>query len=813
MDASTEIKTYRFQDFELDLGAHELRRNGATIRLERRPFELLIMLVERNGLLVPRQDIIARLWPGKAIIDFDTGLNTLVRKVRQALGDSPDNPVFIETVAGLGYRFIASVTQPGSSVSAAPLPPAAVPADIEPKRIRLRRGTAAAMVALLLAVTAAFGIWHATHREATGKRLAVLPFENLTGNGDLNFLAAGLAEETSASLAQIAPSSVRLIGRVSAQAIATSNKPISQIGRELGVDFVVVGSLQVEHSKVRVTARLLRVSDNEQVWAATFDREMTSFLGLQRELSSAIAQQVRLRLSPEVRAAMVRRQTLNPEAYNLYLKGRYQWSLLTQASSRRALDFYEEAITKDPGYALAWAGIAQVLSTAPITGDADPTFVFARARNAVQQAVRFGADLTEVQYVLGHFHLLLDWDWQVAEKSFRKALAIDRNNALAYLFLGHVLSQTGNPAEAQSMMSRARALDPLFSHTYALSSQVAFQARDYPAAVEFARQAISINPEAWVGYLQLGQALTELHKYDDAIAAFDKAAQLSGDNSKAIAYRAYVLARTGRTNEARAVIAALQTQARERYVSPYAIAIIYAGLAERDAALQWLESAYAVRDVHLVFLPVDPRWDALRHDERFQALLKRCRFCGRGRMLVSGRCQATEPVEAPDKDAPVNSDHLDTRSTVTSANIDGIWVATASVIAKDNGVRGLVAFMGPPGKTRRMGMCLVQRFGSSAEGVACDTEDDCNSAPHELPTGGSRYCVAPTGGGHRYCHYRPGERTSYCAGSPALDGAEIAPGTYAIDAAASRGSQWLSLACFNACADLPPAISEPATVR
>jgi TolB-like protein/DNA-binding winged helix-turn-helix (wHTH) protein/Flp pilus assembly protein TadD len=812
MDAVGETQRYQFGDFELDLGAHMLRLIGEPVRLERRPFELLVLLVTRHGMLVPRDDIIGRLWPGKVVIDFDTGLNTLVRKVRQALGDSPDNPVFIETVAGLGYRFIAPVTQPEVPVSAVPHPPAAASAEVERKRVRRRRG-AAAIVALLVAVSAAFGIWHAANREPSRKSIAVLPFENLTRNDELNYLAAGLAEETSASLAQIDPKNVRLIGRVSAQAFATSNKPMSQIGRELGVDFVVASSLRAEQSKVRVTARLVRVADSEQVWAATFDREMTSVLGLQRELSSAIAEQIRLRLSPEVAAAMARRQTLNPEAYDLYLKGRYQWSLLTPASSRRALTFYEGAIARDPGYALAWAGIAQVLSTGPITGDADPAFGSARARDAVRRAVQFGAELTEVQYALGHFHFILDWDWPAAENALRKAVAIDPNNALAYLFLGHVRSQSGDQVEARTMVRRARELDPLFSHTFALSSQVAFQARDYPSAMEFARQAIAINPEAWVGYLQLGQTLSELGKYDDAIAAFENAARYSGGNSKAIAYRAYVLAKTGRKDEARAVIAALQAKARERYVSPYAVAIIYAGLSEREAALQWLERAYAVRDVHLVFLPVDPRWDALRDDPRFQSLLKRCRFCGKGGALVAGRCQAAEPVEAADERVSLILDHVDARLTVASANIDGIWTATASAIAGENAVSGLVIFTGPVGKTRQMGMCLVQRYASDANSVACDTVDECSSTPQVLPAGGSRYCVAPNNSGAKYCHYRPGEKAEYCVGSPTLDLAPTAADSYRIDIAAAPGTQWLSLACFNACAEIPPAISELATVR
>ena len=813
MDVTAETQKYCFHDFELDLGAHMLRQRGEAVRLERRPFDLLVLLVTRPGLLVPRDEIIARLWPGNVVIDFDTGLNTLVRKVRQALGDSPDNPVFIETVAGLGYRFIAPVSRVEAPAETLPRQPVAAVAGTQPEGARPRRGAVIAVVAVLVAAASALGIWRFANREPVRKSIAVLPFENLTGNEELNYLAAGLAEETNASLAQVDLAHVRLIGRVSAQALASATKPLSEIGRELGVDYVVSGSLRAEESTIRVTSRLVRVKNNEQVWTASFDRELTSLLGLQRELSSTIAEQIRLRLSPEVAAAMARRQTQNPQAYDLYLQGRYQWSLLTAAGSRRALELYERAIAKDPGYALAWAGIAQVLSTAPITGDADPVFVFARAQDAVQRAVQYGADLTEVQYALGHFHLIMDWDWPAAENALRKAVAIDPNNAIAYLFLGHVRSQSGDQVEARELVRRARELDPLFSHTFALSAQVAFQARDYPLALDLAKQAVAINPEGWVGHLQLGQALAALGDDTGALAAFDKALFYSGGNSKAVSSRAFVLARSGRADEARAVIAALQAKAQERYVPPYAIALIHAGLSENEEALKWLERALDVRDVHLFFLPVDPRWDALRDDPRFQSLLRRSRFCGRNAELIEGRCQATEAVVAGDENAWSIFDLAGGRSSMVSANIDGIWTAEVSAVAGNGTVSGVVRFTGPAGKTRQMGMCLIQRHGSDADVTVCETVDDCGAAPKALPAGGSRYCIAAEPGGEKYCHYRPGEAKDYCAASPALDRERVAPGTYRIDSAAAAGTQWLASACFNACEALPPAHSQSVTVR
>lgn len=815
-DLAMDTRTYRFRDFELDLGAHTLRMRGEPVRLERRPFELLALLVRRQGLLVPREEIIARLWPSKVVIDFDTGLNTLVRKVRQALGDSPDSPAFIETVPGVGYRFIAPVMPPeplSSTSEEAVAAAGSSPADSAPGRRRFTVGRGA-VAALLVVLVAAPAIWFAIQRGQERTSVAVLPFDNLTGNEALNYLAAGLAEETSASLAQIDPKTLRLIGSVSGRALATTGKPTLKIGRELGVDFVVASSLRAEGMKVRVSSRLVRVANDELVWTANFDREMTSLLGLQRELSGAIAEQIRLRLSPQVAAAMERRQTQSPEAYDLYLQGRYQWSLLSAASSRRAIELYDRAIAKDPDYALAWAGIAQVLGTAPITGDADPTFVRRRAREAVRHAVKSGADLTEVQYVLGHLHMILDWDWPAAEHALRRAVEIDPNNALAYLFLGHVLSQTGNQVEAQEMTRRARALDPLFSHTFAISSQVAFQGRDYPQAIELAKQAIAINPEAWVGYLQLGQAQAQIGRYAEALTAFDNAARYSVGNSKATAFRAWALAKVGRVEEARAAIADLQARGQEKYVPPYAIALIHAGLGERDAALDWLERAWVVRDIHLFFVPVDPRWDAFRDDPRFISLIERSEFCGRNGSLVAGHCSVAESAETGGDDTTAAPANPETDARLTSANIDGIWSAKSSITATRAAVSGVVTFTGPPDKTRQMGMCLVQRYVSDARAVACDTADDCDSAPRELPEGGSRYCVAPGGVGRKFCYYRPGPRPPYCAASPAApDLPRVPPGEYRVNGAAAEGTEWLTLSCFNACAELPPLISDPAVVR
>jgi TolB-like protein/DNA-binding winged helix-turn-helix (wHTH) protein/Tfp pilus assembly protein PilF len=606
-------RTYRFDNCELDLGAHELRRDGKPIALERRPFQLLEMLVSRRGLVVTREEIIGGLWPPGIVIDFDTGLNTLVRKVRAALGDSPDAPAFIVTVPGVGYRFIAEIADDD------PSPPL--------QQSRPRRLSTVAW-SLPLAAAVAVLAWFLVSRSDPGVSILVLPFENLTSDEDLGYLAAGLAEDTNASLAQADPKNLRLVGRATASEVARSGKSAAEIGRDLGVDFVVESSLRAERPKLRVTSRLVRVADNSQVWSANFDRELTSTLGLQREISIAIAEQVRLRLSPGMNEAVARRQTRDPEAYDLYLRGRYAWSRISPLGNREALSYFQQAIDRDPGYALAWAGVLHVLSTAPITGEVDPATVAARAAEAAVQAQKSGAQLPEVQVALGYYHFVLDWDWPAAERALRSAVASDPNSAIANLMLGHVLTQQGNYAEGREFARRARELDPFFSHTFALSSTMAYEAGDYEAGAEFGRQAVAINPEGWVGYLNLAQSLAELGQTDAALSAYDQAVRYSGGNAKSVAYRAHLLARIGRRGEARAALDGLNAAAQVRYIPPYAVAMVHAGLEERSESIAWLERGLRARDAHLVFLPVDPRWNAYRGDAEFQRLIERCRFDG-----------------------------------------------------------------------------------------------------------------------------------------------------------------------------------------
>ena len=630
--AADSREAFRFGDFVLDLAAYELRHKGRAVRLERQPMDLLILLVERRGQLVTRAEIVERLWGPDVFVDVETGVHTAIRKVRRALRDSPDVPTFLDTVPGKGYRFIAPVGVEGAATVTAAAVPERVPEGpareaLPSKSVsssRARFATFALMLAVLAGLSA--WAWHRAELTPSEVTLAVLPFENLSGDPEADYLASGLAEEVTVALGQIDPGHVHVVGRTSITTYKRTTKSRAEIGRELSADYLVESAVRAERGRVRITASLVRVRDQLQVWSDSYDREPTSILSLQQELSTAIATQIRLRLSPDRLNALARRVTQNAEAYDLYLRGRNFANQRTPATTTRALEYFQRATALDPNYALAWAGLAKVYSASAINADAPPLIVGPLARDAAMQAVRADRNLGEAQEALGHSLWTFSWDWPAAERTLRQAVVLDPQSVMGHASLGHLLSQMGRHREAEPFMRRARELDPLFAMSHALSSQVAYQARDYASAVEYARQAITIDPDLWIGHIMLGQAYEGLESTAPALDELTTAARFSGQNSKALSFRGYMLAKAGRANEARDLLRALEAVSHLRYVPPYAFALVHAGLGDADAVFASLDKAFAAHDVHLIYLPVDPKWDPYRADPRFKALVDRCGF-------------------------------------------------------------------------------------------------------------------------------------------------------------------------------------------
>lgn len=577
------LTTFRFGEFELDTAAYTLRRNGQTVRLERRPMDLLILLVERRRELVSRTDIVERLWGPDVFVDAEMGVNTAIRKVRQALGDAPDAPAFVETVAGRGYRFIANVEMSGA-------------VDV---------GDAPASGPLTL---------------------AVLPFENIGEVPEHQYLADGFTEEATTAVGQIDPERLCVIGRTSVRAYTRSTTPLAEIGRELGATYLVEGSIRAEGRRWRVTARLVRARDQVQIWSASFDSEPSSMLEFQRQLSTAIAEQIRLRLSPDRLSGLERRQSRNAEAYDLYLRGRHLWNQLTPQTNRAAVDHYVRATGLDASYSLAWAGLADAFAASPMNADSPPLDVWPRAREAAGHAVASGDEIAESHTCRAMVRYWLDWDWPAAEADYRTAIELDPAYALAHRMLGVLLATAGRHEEAAAYLKRARELDPLQPMMHALSAHVALLARDNQAGLEFARHATVVGPSFWIGFYQLAWAYERLGEVDLALKALGAADASSAGNSKMLSLRGYILATSGRRAEAEEVLRTLEAISRERYVPPYALALVHAGLGHDARALDWLQHAYDVRDVHLIWLPTDPKWDAFRALAPFARLVERCDF-------------------------------------------------------------------------------------------------------------------------------------------------------------------------------------------
>jgi TolB-like protein/Tfp pilus assembly protein PilF len=576
--SGADLHIYKFGEFRVEAAKRVLLRNGDPVGLTPKVFDTLLHLVRRPGETVEKEELMRAVWPDTIV--EENNLNQNISALRRVMEGAEGKGRYILTIPGKGYRFIASV--------------------------EVIEGVAAE-----------------TASQAT---IAVLPFENLSADAEREYLCDGLTEEMIVALGQIDPEYLSVIGRTSAMAYKRTTKTAAEIGRELNASYLIEGSLRAEAGQLRITSRLIRARDQVQVWSASYDSEPGSLLAFQRELSAAIAEQVRRRLSPERLHALERRQTRNAEAYDLYLRGRYLWHQLTPATTRRAADHFTRATEIDPGYALAWSGLADNYSASPINGDAPTLAVWPKAREAVAHALHAGSNLAEVQASLGFLKFWLDWDWRGAEAAFRQAIELDPNYPLPHRMLGILYSHLGRYEEAAPAVGRARELDPLLAVHHALSAQVAFVGHDYPAAVQLARQAIAIDPEFWVGHLQLAQSLAEMGETEAAFEALRQAGLTSGGNSKVIGLRGYLFGKQGRVAEAQEVLKTLEAISRERYVPPYAMALVHAGLGQHGEALEWLERGLEKRDVHLTFLPVDPKWDGFRGDAGFVGLLARCDF-------------------------------------------------------------------------------------------------------------------------------------------------------------------------------------------
>lgn len=620
---SPRLDAVRFGPFQADLRTRELLREGRRIRLPGLPFEVLIALVERPGELVTREELRRRLWPDGTFVDFDNNLNSAITRLRQALGDAADAPRYIETLPRLGYRFLAPVERTvasGGGAADAQAPDQA-PAAQGPDVPVARRRRAAMLVAVLLGAVLATA---ALTWNTLGIRdprsgpviLAVLPFENMSGDPAQDYVTAGITEAMITELARIAPDQLAVIARTSVQKYRNTSMTVHEIARQLQVDYVVEGSVRRHGDRVRVTAQLIEARRQSHVWAESFDRELKDLLELEREVALAVASSVRLAVAPP---RVVRRQPgVPPEARDAYLRARYFASQATPFATERAIEHYAQAVEIAPDYALARAQLARVLIFATRTG---PGVALARARVEAARARELDPDLPEAQLAWAMVTLYHDRDLATAGKAFSRAVALDIGSADAHFYLSQYLTAAGRFDEALASARRALALDPFspLVHHY-IGRILHFAGRDREA-IDHLHDTLELAPNYTWALLFLAVAHESIGEFDEAVTARRRYWTVMGVAPDRVARLGEIYAASGYSGVRRVWIEWLEEFVQQLgFVTSSEIGLLYTAEGDHDRALDWLRKAYEDRTRDLIYFDVYPNLAPLRGDARFQEL-------------------------------------------------------------------------------------------------------------------------------------------------------------------------------------------------
>jgi TolB-like protein/DNA-binding winged helix-turn-helix (wHTH) protein/Tfp pilus assembly protein PilF len=610
------------------------------IRVQQQPLKLLEILLERPGEVVTREELRSRVWTDESFGDFDQAVNIAIAKLRSALGDSAENPRFIETLPKRGYRFIAEVSVVGDNAhtkgreSVAPGPPATgsmrkvqdaglAISPVAPKR-RLWPALLVIVASALVLSLVILSVWlfRSRVRPPTGIRsLAVLPLDNLSGDASQNYFADGMTDELITDLAQI--SALRVISRTSVMAYKGARKPLPQIARELNVDAVVEGTVLRSGDQVRITAQLIEASTDKHLWSQRYEGDLRDTLALQNRVASAIADQIRINLTPQEKAALKDARVVNPEAYESYLKGRYFWNKRSADGLKVALAYFKEAIEEDPNYAQAYSGLAD---TYALLGDwqyavMTPKEAFPKAKDAAIKALELDSKLGEAHNSLAFVLDGFDWDLDSGGKEFQRAIELNPGYATAHHWYAWHLSLLGRYNEAIAEMRKAENLDPLSLIINADLAEMLVLAHSYDESIRQSRKTIEMDPNFALAHNQLAQAYLQKHMYDEAVAELQKAVNLSGDSPTCIANLARAYIASGKRSEAVKLLGDLKKRSNPGYSNAAEIAMIYASLGDPDQAMTWLEKGYDERFNPGVLLR--PGFDPLRSDSRFQNLLHR----------------------------------------------------------------------------------------------------------------------------------------------------------------------------------------------
>jgi TolB-like protein/DNA-binding winged helix-turn-helix (wHTH) protein/Flp pilus assembly protein TadD len=627
----------RFGVFEMDFRMGELRKHGMQVRLQKQPFQVLAMLLEHAGEVVTREELQKNLWPADTFVDFDHGLNKTINKIREALGDSAESPRFVETVSRRGYRFLAEVKDVDAGTTPIATPETeglsgaqdsdvakAASESVTQKRLApsLTWRRFGAVLAGGLVILAAWALYLRNRPSSSLIRsLAVLPLESLSGDASQDYFADGMTDELITDLGQI--SALRVISRTSVMSYKRVRKPLPQIARELNVDGVVEGTVLRSGNQVRITAQLIKASDDKHLWSHSYEGDFGDTLALQNQVARSIAEAIRINVSPREQTELKSVKVVNPQAYESYLKGRFFWNKRTADGLKVAAAYFNQAVEEDPKYPEAYSGLAD---TYALLGDWQ--YAVMTAKEALPKAKAAAIKALELDNNLGEAHNSLafcldgfDWDFAAAEKEFRRAIELNPSYATAHHWYAWHLSLLGRNSEAVSEMKKAKDLDPLSLIINADLAELYLIAHSYDESIQQSRRTIEMDANFALAHNQLAQAYLQKQRFDEAVAELQKAIKISGGSPTFTANLARTYAAMGRRNEAEGLLDDLKKHSSPEYSRASEIAVVYVALGDRDRAMTWLEKGFGERFNPGVLLR--PGFDPLRSDPRFQNLLHR----------------------------------------------------------------------------------------------------------------------------------------------------------------------------------------------
>ena len=613
----------RFRDYQLDPDGFELRRAGHRLRLERKPMELLILLAEKQGQLVKREEIIEKIWGKDFFFDAENGINNAVRKIRSALNDDPEQPRFVETSVGKGYRFIAPVERMLEPPSAPPVSTGA-PSERSKSVLWRRAPVPAVAVAGLIAAAFIFNVAGVRSRvfarsASPIRSIVVLPLENLSADPNQEYFVDGMTDALITALAQV--SSLRVISRTSAMHYKGSHQALPTIARELNVDAVVEGTVMRSGDRVRITAQLLDARTDRHLWARAYDREVSEIMSLQQDVADNIFQEIQAKLTPEENLRASRKRQVDPEAYDDYLRGLYFWHKFTAAGMTRAAEYFEKSVQKDPSYALGYAWLANAYGMlAEFVGP--PSDFMPKSKEATEKAVQLDDNLAEAHDSLANIKYYYDRDWAGADREFQRALQLNPGNALIHGGYARYLDAMGRFEEASRQHEITRELDPLILIGFYIRGDHFLFLRQYDKAIAEFRAALDLDHNFFIAHKGLAKAYKSKGMEKESISEWEQVDVLEGESDQAEATK-IAYARGGYKGVLKAWLKAVEHQrAAGGYIDYSKEASIQAQLGNKDLALQALEKAFAEGE-DMTFLNVEPEWDPIRSDPRFQNILRR----------------------------------------------------------------------------------------------------------------------------------------------------------------------------------------------